>query len=158
MRGLPFSITKKDVADFLLRASVIPVGIFLSEGIGYVELQSMSHVDAVLLLHKQKIAHRWVEVFHLSRAEAMQKVPPQMQMQMQMQQGYGAMHMQQAAGSYASYPYAVASSAWYTAAASPQYQSLPVYASPAPQYGDAAASGFLRFFAYKRFFCISQRA
>jgi len=135
LRGLPFSITKKDVADFLLRASVIPVGIFLSEGIGYVELQSMSHVDAVLLLHKQKIAHRWVEVFHLSRAEAMQKVPPQMQMQMQMQmqQGYGAMHMQQAAGSYASYPYAVASSAWYT----------------------AAASGFLRFFAYKRFFCIS---
>jgi hypothetical protein len=156
LRGLPFSITKKDVADFLLRASVIPVGIFLSEGIGYVELQSMSHVDAVLLLHKQKIAHRWVEVFHLSRAEAMQKAPQmQMQMQMQMQQGYGAMHMQQAAGSYASYPYAVASSAWYTAAASPQYQSMPVYASPAPQYGDAAASGFLRFFAYKRFFCIS---
>jgi hypothetical protein len=140
LRGLPYSITKKDVADFLLRASVVPVGIFLSEGIGYVELHSMAHVEAVLLLHKQKIGHRWVEVFHLSRAEAMQKAP-QMQMQMQMQQGYGAMHMQPASTSYSPYPYAAPSSSWYPAPAAPHYQSVPVYAAPASQYGDALHSG-----------------
>ncbi len=135
MRGLPYSITKKDVADFLLRASVIPVGIHLSEGIGYVELQSAAHVDAALLLHKQKIGHRWVELFHLSRAEAIQKVP---QMSMQMQQGYGAMQMQQAAGSYASYPYAMAASAWYAPASSP-YQALPAFASATSQYQHVAS-------------------
>ncbi len=101
LRGLPYSITKKDVADFLLRASVVPVGIFLSEGIGYVEVQSAAHVEAVLLLHKQKIGHRWVEIFYLSRSEAMQKAP-QMQMQMQMH-GYSSMHMQQAASAYMAY-------------------------------------------------------
>jgi hypothetical protein len=143
-RGLPYSITKKDVADFLLRASVIPVGIHLSEGIGYIELQSAQHVEAALLLHKQKIGHRWVEVFHLSRAEAIQKVP---QMQMQMQQGYSAMQMQQAAGSYVSYPYAMAAGgAWYPAPAAPQYQAVPAFASAAQyqnvaSHADASQSG-----------------
>jgi heterogeneous nuclear ribonucleoprotein F/H len=138
LRGLPYSITKKDVADFLLRASVVPVGIFLSEGIGYVELQSAAQVEAVLLLHKQKIGHRWVEVFHLSRAEAMQKAP-HMQMQMQMQHGYSAMQMQQASGAYMSYPYAMNPASWYPAAASPQYQSASAYSSSAAQYHHAAA-------------------
>jgi hypothetical protein len=143
LRGLPYSITKKDVADFLLRASVIPVGIFLSEGIGYVELHSMAHVEAVLLLHKQKIGHRWVEVFHLSRTEAMSKAP-QMQVQMQMQQSYSAMHMQQAPSSYSAYPYAASSSSWYPAPASPHYQSMPIYAASASQFADALPSGNVR--------------
>jgi heterogeneous nuclear ribonucleoprotein F/H len=133
LRGLPYSITKKDVADFLLRASVVPVGIFLSEGIGFVELQSMANVDAVLLLHKQKIGHRWVEVFHLSRAEALQKAP-QMQMQMQMQQGYSSMRLQQPSAAYMSYPYSMSSPSWYPAAPSPQYP-----AAPSPQYQSAPA-------------------
>jgi hypothetical protein len=129
LRGLPYSITKKDVADFLLRASVVPVGIYISEGIGYVELQSIAHVEAVLLLHKQKIGHRWVEVFHLSRAEAMLKAP---HMQMQMQQGYNAMH--QASASYMAYPYAMTPSSWYSTPSSSQYQAVSPYASSTSQY------------------------
>lgn len=136
LRGLPYSITKKDVADFLLRASVVPVGIFLSEGIGYVELQTVAHVDAVLLLHKQKIGHRWVEVFHLSRSEAMQKAP---QMQMQMHHGYGSMQMQQSSGSYMSYPYAMASSSWYPTQAASQYHAASAYASSASHYHNVAS-------------------
>jgi len=72
LRGMPWSATKDDIADFLERCNIVGGhrGIILMtddrgrpSGDAYVEVESSDDVDMALKMHKRDMGSRYVEVF-----------------------------------------------------------------------------------------------
>ena len=74
LRGLPFEATKNDIANFFTGFSITPYGITLTmdqdgrpSGEAYVEFTSPDQVEKALAKNKEKMGHRYIEIFNSSR-------------------------------------------------------------------------------------------
>jgi len=74
LRGLPYGCTKQDIDAFFPGLQIIPHGITLTmdqdgraSGDAYIEFASSSDVEEALKKHKEKMGHRYIEVFRSSR-------------------------------------------------------------------------------------------
>jgi len=73
LRGLPYEATKKDIADFFAGIEIAPYGITITmdengrpSGEAYVEFAA-GEVEKALLKNKEKIGHRYIEIFRSSK-------------------------------------------------------------------------------------------
>ncbi|XP_075209789.1 heterogeneous nuclear ribonucleoprotein H-like isoform X2 [Lycorma delicatula] len=76
LRGLPFGCSKDEIADFFKGLEIVPNGIVLptdytgrSTGEAYVEFVNKDMAEKALQKHKEKIGHRYIEIFRSSLAE-----------------------------------------------------------------------------------------
>ncbi|RZF38440.1 hypothetical protein LSTR_LSTR011930 [Laodelphax striatellus] len=76
LRGLPFGCTKDEITDFFKGLEIVSNGIILptdytgrSTGEAYVEFVNKDMAEKALQKHKEKIGHRYIEIFRSSRAE-----------------------------------------------------------------------------------------
>ncbi|XP_022207494.2 heterogeneous nuclear ribonucleoprotein H isoform X2 [Nilaparvata lugens] len=76
LRGLPFGCTKDEISDFFKGLEIVSNGIILptdytgrSTGEAYVEFVNKDMAEKALQKHKEKIGHRYIEIFRSSRAE-----------------------------------------------------------------------------------------
>jgi len=74
LRGLPFEATKSDIATFFKGFTITPYGITITmdqdgrpSGEAYVEFTSPDQVEKALAKNKEKIGHRYIEIFNSSR-------------------------------------------------------------------------------------------
>lgn len=74
LRGLPYESTKKDIADFFEGINIAPYGITITmdqdgrpSGEAYVEFTSPEEVEKALGKNKEKIGHRYIEIFRSSK-------------------------------------------------------------------------------------------
>nr|XP_018669390.1 heterogeneous nuclear ribonucleoprotein H2-like isoform X2 [Ciona intestinalis] len=79
LRGLPFQCSKEEVAQFFSGLEIVPNGITLplddngrSTGEAYVEFGSPESAEKALTKHKEKIGHRYIEIFKSSKRELME--------------------------------------------------------------------------------------
>lgn len=71
LRGLPFDSKKDDIAEFFSGLEIIPNGITIVEdpyngrptGEAYVQFIDKETAEQALLKHKEKIGHRYIEIF-----------------------------------------------------------------------------------------------
>eukprot|EP01060_Flectonema_neradi_P001207 TRINITY_DN10712_c0_g1_i1.p1 TRINITY_DN10712_c0_g1~~TRINITY_DN10712_c0_g1_i1.p1 ORF type:complete len:306 (+),score=49.46 TRINITY_DN10712_c0_g1_i1:48-965(+) len=73
LRGLPYSATEQDIANFLVGTSICQQGIHLvfnhqnrPSGEAYVELQSTADVDEAMRRDRKRLGERYIEVFRSS--------------------------------------------------------------------------------------------
>lgn len=83
LRGLPFTCTKEEIATFFLGLPISPNGIIIvkdgqgrAAGDGYVQFTSPESVDRALEKHKEKIGHRYIEVFRSNSVEMQKRGRP----------------------------------------------------------------------------------
>lgn len=76
LRGLPFGCTKEEIANFFAGLEIVPNGIMLptdfngrSTGEAYVQFVNKDVAEKALQKHKEKIGHRYIEIFRSSLAE-----------------------------------------------------------------------------------------
>jgi len=74
LRGLPFEATKNDIANFFQGFTITPYGITLTmdqdgrpSGEAYVEFTTVDQVEKALAKNKEKMGHRYIEIFNSSR-------------------------------------------------------------------------------------------
>ncbi|XP_065653802.1 heterogeneous nuclear ribonucleoprotein F-like [Hydra vulgaris] len=74
LRGLPFDCTKHDIAEFFSGLDISPYGITITmnqdgraSGDAYVEFVTQQDAENALLKHKEKIGHRYIEIFQSSK-------------------------------------------------------------------------------------------
>jgi len=82
LRGLPYGASKKDIADFFAGIQIAPYGITLTmdqdgrpSGDAYVEFTSADEAEKAMKKHKEKIGHRYIEVFKSSKHDIKYVVP-----------------------------------------------------------------------------------
>lgn len=82
LRGLPYGASKKDIADFFAGIQIAPYGITLTmdqdgrpSGDAYVEFTSAEEAEKAMKKHKEKIGHRYIEVFKSSKNDVKYVVP-----------------------------------------------------------------------------------
>jgi len=82
LRGLPYGASKKDIADFFVGIQIAPYGITLTmdqdgrpSGDAYVEFTSPDEAEKAMKKHKEKIGHRYIEVFKSSKHDVKYVVP-----------------------------------------------------------------------------------
>jgi len=76
LRGLPYICTKDDIAQFFTGLDIVHNGIVLpldssgrSTGESFVEFSTSEDASAGLAKHKEKIGHRYIEIFNSTRRE-----------------------------------------------------------------------------------------
>jgi len=76
LRGLPFGCTKEEIANFFAGMEIVPNGIILptdyngrSTGEAYVQFINKDVAEKALQKHKEKIGHRYIEIFRSSLFE-----------------------------------------------------------------------------------------
>uniref|UniRef100_A0A8C4NK57 RRM domain-containing protein n=1 Tax=Eptatretus burgeri TaxID=7764 RepID=A0A8C4NK57_EPTBU len=76
LRGLPFSCSKEEIAQFFAGMEIVPNGITLpvdyqgrSTGEAFVQFSSTEAAEQAMGKHKDKIGHRYIEVFKSNRSE-----------------------------------------------------------------------------------------
>ncbi|CAH1992733.1 unnamed protein product [Acanthoscelides obtectus] len=76
LRGLPFGCSKEEIANFFSGLEIVPNGITLltfysgrSSGEAYVQFKNREVAEKALLKHREKIAHRYIEIFRSSLSE-----------------------------------------------------------------------------------------
>ncbi|KAK6629710.1 hypothetical protein RUM43_003528 [Polyplax serrata] len=81
LRGLPFGCSKEEIAQFFTGLEIVPNGITLpmdsrgrSTGEAYVQFKNKDIAEKALLKHKEKIAHRYIEIFRSSLGEICQEI------------------------------------------------------------------------------------
>ena len=82
LRGLPFEATKKDIATFFTGLDIAPYGITLTmdqdgrpSGDAYVEFTSEAEAEKGLAKNKERIGHRYIEIFKSSKYDVKYVVP-----------------------------------------------------------------------------------
>lgn len=85
LRGLPFDCTVDEIIDFFRELEIVNNGIILATdnsgrttGEAYVQFVDKETAEAALLKHKEKIGHRYIEIFRSSIAEAKLAAGPKM--------------------------------------------------------------------------------
>ncbi|XP_017777377.1 PREDICTED: heterogeneous nuclear ribonucleoprotein H-like [Nicrophorus vespilloides] len=76
LRGLPFGCSKEEIAQFFSGLEIVPNGIKLmtdysgrSSGEAYVQFVNKEVAEKSLQKHREKIAHRYIEIFRSSLSE-----------------------------------------------------------------------------------------
>ncbi|GJQ88331.1 hypothetical protein Trydic_g3807 [Trypoxylus dichotomus] len=76
LRGLPFGCSKEEIAQFFTGLEIVPNGITLltdysgrSSGEAYVQFVSKEVAEKALQKHREKIGHRYIEIFRSSLSE-----------------------------------------------------------------------------------------
>uniref|UniRef100_A0AAR5PEX3 RRM domain-containing protein n=1 Tax=Dendroctonus ponderosae TaxID=77166 RepID=A0AAR5PEX3_DENPD len=76
LRGLPFGCSKEEVAQFFTGLEIVPNGITLltdysgrSSGEAYVQFANRELAERALEKHREKIGHRYIEIFRSSLTE-----------------------------------------------------------------------------------------
>eukprot|EP00117_Sycon_ciliatum_P024212 scpid98834/ scgid5541/ Heterogeneous nuclear ribonucleoprotein F; Heterogeneous nuclear ribonucleoprotein F, N-terminally processed len=76
LRGLPFGVTKEEIAHFFSGLEIVPNGITQVVdqygrvgGEAYVEFTTPEGAEKALLKHKESLGHRYIEVFSSTHAE-----------------------------------------------------------------------------------------
>ncbi|KAL0973829.1 hypothetical protein UPYG_G00211740 [Umbra pygmaea] len=84
LRGLPFGCSKEEIVQFLSGLEIVPNGITLpldfqgrSTGEAFVQFASQDIAEKALKKHKERIGHRYIEIFKSSRAEVRTHYEPQ---------------------------------------------------------------------------------
>ncbi|KAJ8281502.1 hypothetical protein COCON_G00040210 [Conger conger] len=84
MRGLPFGCSKEEIVQFFSGLEIVPNGITLpvdfqgrSSGEAFVQFASQDIAEKALKKHKERIGHRYIEIFQSSRAEVRTHYEPQ---------------------------------------------------------------------------------
>jgi len=82
LRGLPYEATKKDIAAFFAGIEIAPYGITLTmdqegrpSGDAYVEFTSPEEAEKAIAKNKEKIGHRYIEIFKSSKCDVKYVVP-----------------------------------------------------------------------------------
>ncbi|GFO33139.1 heterogeneous nuclear ribonucleoprotein f [Plakobranchus ocellatus] len=77
LRGLPFGCSKEEIAQFFTGLEIVPNGIMLPEdrqgrstGEAFVQFASPGIAERALEKHKERIGHRYIEIFKSSLSEA----------------------------------------------------------------------------------------
>ncbi|XP_076439857.1 heterogeneous nuclear ribonucleoprotein F-like [Babylonia areolata] len=77
LRGLPFGCSKEEIAQFFSGLEIVPNGIMLPEdrlgrstGEAFVQFASQDIAERALGKHKDRIGHRYIEIFKSCLAEA----------------------------------------------------------------------------------------
>ncbi|KAH9495430.1 Heteroproteinous nuclear ribonucleoprotein H [Bulinus truncatus] len=77
LRGLPFGCSKEEIAQFFTGLEIVPNGIMLPEdrqgrstGEAFVQFASPSIAERALKKDKERIGHRYIEIFKSSMSEA----------------------------------------------------------------------------------------
>ncbi|XP_059476192.1 heterogeneous nuclear ribonucleoprotein H-like [Neocloeon triangulifer] len=85
LRGLPFGCSKEEIAQFFSGMEIVPNGISLptdyqgrSTGEAYVQFINKEVAEKALLKHKEKIGHRYIEIFRSSLSEVRAALGPKM--------------------------------------------------------------------------------
>ncbi|XP_014253054.1 heterogeneous nuclear ribonucleoprotein H2 [Cimex lectularius] len=85
LRGLPFDCTIDEIISFFRGLEIVGNGIILATdssgrttGEAYVQFVNKDTAEAALLKHKEKIGHRYIEIFRSSIAEAKLAAAPKM--------------------------------------------------------------------------------
>ncbi|KAG1675093.1 Heterogeneous nuclear ribonucleoprotein H2 [Nymphon striatum] len=92
LRGIPFGCSKEEIAQFFAGLKIVPNGITLpvddtgrSTGEAFVQFASKEIAEKAMGKHKEKIGHRYIEIFQSSLQEvrnATQKSNPRMRSMM----------------------------------------------------------------------------
>ncbi|KAF7268050.1 heterogeneous nuclear ribonucleoprotein glorund [Rhynchophorus ferrugineus] len=76
LRGLPFECSKEEIAQFFTGMEIVPNGITLltdysgrSSGEAYVQFVNREVAERALQKHREKIGHRYIEIFRSSLSE-----------------------------------------------------------------------------------------
>ncbi|CAH0559214.1 unnamed protein product [Brassicogethes aeneus] len=76
LRGLPFGCSKEEIAQFFTGLEIVPNGITLltdysgrSSGEAYVQFVNREVAEKALQKHREKIGHRYIEIFRSSLSE-----------------------------------------------------------------------------------------
>ncbi|KAK9887206.1 hypothetical protein WA026_021049 [Henosepilachna vigintioctopunctata] len=76
LRGLPFGCSKEEIAQFFTGLEIVPNGITLltdysgrSSGEAYVQFVNKDVAEKALQKHREKIGHRYIEIFRSSLSE-----------------------------------------------------------------------------------------
>ncbi|XP_059846288.1 heterogeneous nuclear ribonucleoprotein H1, like [Hypanus sabinus] len=76
LRGLPFGCSKEEIVQFFTGLEIVPNGITLpmdyqgrSTGEAFVQFATQDIAEKALKKHKERIGHRYIEIFKSSRAE-----------------------------------------------------------------------------------------
>ncbi|XP_033908066.1 heterogeneous nuclear ribonucleoprotein H-like isoform X2 [Acipenser ruthenus] len=91
LRGLPFGCSKEEIVQFFSGLEIVPNGITLpvdfqgrSTGEAFVQFASQDIAEKALKKHKERIGHRYIEIFKSSRSEVRTHYePPRKPMGMQ---------------------------------------------------------------------------
>ncbi|XDA90954.1 hypothetical protein R6Z07F_020563 [Ovis aries] len=91
LRGLPFGCSKEEIVQFFSGLEIVPNGMTLpvdfqgrSTGEAFVQFASQEIAEKALKKHKERIGHRYIEIFKSSRAEVRTHYdPPRKLMAMQ---------------------------------------------------------------------------
>merc|ERR1711962_624345 len=82
LRGLPYEVSKQEIAHFFAGIQIVPYGITITmdqdgrpSGDAYVELTSIEEAEKAMKKHKEKIGHRYIEVFKSSKNDVKYVVP-----------------------------------------------------------------------------------
>merc|ERR550534_725467 len=74
LRGLPWEATKDDITQFFSGFTIKPYGVTITmnqqgrpSGDAYVEFTSVDQVEKALAKNKEKMGHRYIEVFNSSK-------------------------------------------------------------------------------------------
>ncbi|XP_029172173.1 heterogeneous nuclear ribonucleoprotein H2 isoform X2 [Nylanderia fulva] len=85
LRGLPFGCSKEEIAQFFSGLEILPNGISLptdytgrSTGEAYVQFVNKDVAERALQKHKEKIGHRYIEIFRSSLSEVRASLGPKM--------------------------------------------------------------------------------
>jgi len=79
LRGLPYNCSKQDIAEFFTGLQIVPYGITITmdqdgrpTGDAYVEFTTADDAEKALLKHKEKIGHRYIEIFKSAKGDIKQ--------------------------------------------------------------------------------------
>ncbi|KAK6321942.1 hypothetical protein J4Q44_G00067340 [Coregonus suidteri] len=83
LRGLPFGCSKEEIVQFFSGLEIVPNGITLpvdfqgrSTGEAFVQFASQDIAEKALKKHKERIGHRYIEIFKSSDAEVRTNYEP----------------------------------------------------------------------------------